>query len=246
MRVVALVLLPLLAAAGCGSAAEGSGTVTVFAAVSLTDAFTEVAEAYEDAHPGSHVVLNLASSTQLAGQIVAGAPADVFASADEVQMQVVADAGLAVEPRLLLGNRMAIVVEAGNPLGVAGLADLADPDLVVVLAAPEVPAGRYARVVLQAAGVTVAPASEEATVRSVLSKVVLGEADAGIVYASDVVAAGADATGIEIPADVDAVVRYPISVVKGAPNPDGAAAFVEFAASATADAVFLYHGFTRP
>jgi molybdate transport system substrate-binding protein len=234
----------LLAAAlaGCGGSAHAS--VTVFAAASLTDAFADVATAFEAAHPDTRVVLNLASSSRLAAQILSGAPADVFASADRAQMERVGDAGLVVAPQVFATNTMVLVTEAGNPLGITGLADLADPGIVVVLAAEEVPAGRYASEVLTAAGAAVGPASREATVRSVLAKVSLGEADAGIVYATDAAAAGV--TVIEIPDAVNVTASYPIAVVADAPNRSGAAAFVSFVHSPEAGAILARHGFGTP
>jgi len=164
---------------GSAPTSEPSGEVVVFAAASLTDALEAIAADLEAATPGLDVVFSFAGSQQLAAQIAEGAPADVFASADETQMDVVADAGLvAGEPRTFARNSLAIAVEPGNPLGIRGLADLARADVTLVLADEDVPAGRYAAAALEAAGVTVAPASLEVDVRAVLSKVALGEADA--------------------------------------------------------------------
>lgn len=242
MRAGTAVLLAA-AIAGCGGSG-GRDTITVFAASSLTDVFTEAAAAFEEANPGLEVVLNLASSSRLAGQIVSGAPADVFASADEVQMGVVSQAGLASEPRVFATTSMVIATGAGNPLDIRGLADLADPGLVVLLASEEVPAGRYAAQVLAAAGTTIRPSSREATVRSVLAKVALGEADAGIVYASDLTAA--DVAGVEIPQEFNVNARFPITALAGARNPSGAAAFVAFVRSPEVAPILARHGFTGP
>lgn len=222
----------------------GDETVTVLAAASLADALEAVAEAHEDGGDGAAVRLSVGGSQQLATQVLEGAPADVFASADQRQMARVVDAGLAEgDPEVFVHNELAIVVPAGNPRGVGGLDDLPDPDLAVVLAAPEVPAGRYARQALEAAGVDVAPVSLEADVRSVLAKVALGEADAGIVYASDVVASDAAVEAVAIPAAHDVVADYPVAVVVGGPNPAGARAFVAFLHTEQARAILDRFGF---
>lgn len=224
-----------------------TGELTVLAAASLTDAFEAVAERLGALHPDLSITLGFAGSQQLAAQIAAGAPADVFASANDVQMQRVADAGLlAGEPVVVASNRLAIAVETGNPRAVQGLADLADDDVAVVLAAEAVPAGRAARSVLDAAGVRVDPVSLEADVRSVLSKVALGEADAGLVYSSDVVTAAARVDSVRIPDDENVDVRYPVAVLADAPNPVAARAFVDFLRSTEGRSVLADVGFRAP
>ena len=240
----------------CGSApadsdvdatSDVSGELIVFATASLTDAFEEMRDAFVATHPDVEVVFNNAGSQTLARQIIEGAPADVFASADTVQMDVVADAGeLAGEPAPLATNRLAIAVEPGNPMGIAGLADLSDPQVVVVLPAEEVPAGRYARQVLDAAGVVVSPASLEQSVRAALAKVELGEADAAIVFASDLVAAAGRAEEVRVPDDQNVVAQYPIAVLADAPNPVTAQAFIAFVRSDTGQQVLAEAGFTSP
>lgn len=254
MRGTALLLACIALLAACGpsgeetSAAEGvEGETLVFAAASLTDGFGEVAAAFEEEHPGVPVTLNLAGSQQLAGQLLEGAPADVFASANATQMQRADDEDLlAAAPEIFVRNTLAIAVEPGNPEGVTGLEDLARDELVIVLAAEEVPAGRFARMALDGAGVTVTPASLETDVRAVLSKVELGEADAGIVYSSDVVAAGDGVTGVEIPEEENVVAAYPVAPLEGAPNPEGAAAFVQFLRSPRAQEILTGFGFASP
>lgn len=270
MRHVALLLAGIALLAACGSAGEqtavapvtpasastaattgGSeefgGEVLVFAAASLTDAFGAIATGFEEAHPGTSVTLNLAGSQQLAGQILAGAPADVFASANAAQMARITEEGLtSAQPVTFAENSLAIAVEPGNPKDVAGLGDLARDDLVVVLAAEEVPAGAFARQALDAAGVGVRPASLETDVRAALSKVQLGEADAGIVYASDVVAAGDGVTRVEIPAAENVLASYPVAPLEAASNPEGAAAFVDFLRSPTARETLTGLGFRSP
>lgn len=267
-RLIPLALLLALLAAACGTAdrtaveapatasaaaaddpgddapAAVAGEVVVQAAASLTDAFDEVVAAFTEANPEAGVIVNYAGSQSLATQILEGAPADVFASANAAQMQVVADEGLlAGEPRVFATNALAIAVEAGNPFGITGLADLADPSLVLVLADPEVPAGDFAAQALEAAGVAVTPSSLEVDVRSVLSKVELGEADAGIVYTTDLVTAGDAVQGVAIPEEENVLASYPIAALADAPNPGGAAAFVDFVLSPAGQAILREHGF---
>jgi molybdate transport system substrate-binding protein len=231
-----------------GPAGDGrSGEVLVFAAASLTDAFGAIADAFTDANPQVEVVLNLAGSQTLASQIVEGAPADVFASANAAQMDVVAEAGaLARAPEVFTANRLAIAVEPGNPLGITGLQDLADPELLLVLPAEEVPAGRYARQALDAAGVAATPVSLERDVRAARSKVELGEADASIVYASDIVAADGRVDGVELPAEQNVPAAYPIARLAEAPNAEVADAFVAFVLSAPGQTILAEYGFTAP
>lgn len=253
-RTLAALSAPMafLAACAAGPAdAGGSGgpdPLVVFAASSLTEAFEALGAAFATIDGGVPVVLNPAGSQTLAAQLIEGAPADVFAAADATQLARVADAGLLAGPaEPFATNRMAIAVEPGNPRGITDLADLARDDLLVVLPAAEVPAGRYARAVLAAAGVTVVPVSLEPDVRAALSKVTLGEADATIVYTSDVAAAGGRVTGVAIPADLNVIATYPIAVLAGAPaGVDAAARFVAFVRSAEGRRILADHGFDAP
>jgi molybdate transport system substrate-binding protein len=234
------------AASGSGSGAV-SGEATVFAAASLTDAFEDIGERFEQANPDVDVAFNFESSSTLATQITEGAPADVFASASQATMDTVDEAGLVAGERTdFAGNSLQIAVEPGNPKGVESLEDLAQPDLTVVLAAEEVPAGEYARQALDEQGIEVEPASLETDVRAVLSRVALGEADAGIVYVSDVVAAGGDVEGIEIPADQNVPASYPIATLGEAPNPEAGEAFVEYVLSDEGQEVLNEFGFSSP
>ena len=206
---------------------ELTGELLVSAAASLTDVFAELGAAFAAEHPEVEVVFNLGSSSGLATQLVEGAPSDVFAAADMQPMEVVAAAGLVDDPAVFATNRLEIVVEPGNPLGITGLADLARDDVILVLAGEEVPAGRYAAEVLDAAGVRADPASLELDVRAVLGKVATGEADVGIVYHSDVVAGGERVEGVAIPAEANVVAEYPIAVLETSQVPELSAAFVE-------------------
>lgn len=224
-----------------------SGDITVFAAASLTAAYTEIGKAFEVEYPDSKVTFSFASSSDLVTQINEGAPADVYASADEANMTKLVDAGgNAGEPEVFATNSLQIIVEPGNPKGIESVADLAGSDVLYVTCAPEVPIGKYAAQVLTTAGVTVTPVSLEENVKGIVTKVTLGEADAGIVYTTDVIAAGADAEGIDIPADLNVVATYPLVATAEAPNPDGAAAFIAFVLSEQGQKILGTYGFTAP
>lgn len=217
-------------ALGCGGpndTAASDAELLVSAAASLTDVFEELGATFAAEQQAREPVFNLAGSQALTAQLLEGAPSDVFASADPEQMDLLVAEGLAGQPVLFATNVLEIVVEPGNPLGIDGLADLARDELVVVLAGEQVPAGRYAAEVLEAADVEVAPASLELDVRAVLTKVAAGEADVGIVYRSDVVASDGTVEGVPIPAEDNVVAEYHIAVLDAAEHPRAAAAFVD-------------------
>ena len=219
----------------------------VFAGSSLTDAFNRAGAEFIKTNPRVGFSFNFGSSSTLATQITNGAPADVFASADETNMQKVVDANLADGPPIpFAGNRLEIAVAAGNPKKIASLTDLARPDVVLVLAAPTVPAGKYALEALSKAGVTAKPVSQEVDVRAVLNKVNLGEADAGVVYVTDVKSAGGRVTGVEIPTQYQVVARYPIAVVKDSKNAALAHRFVDYLVSPAGQSVLAEFGFSKP
>jgi molybdate transport system substrate-binding protein len=231
------VLVP--AVAGCGGGERGR--LVVFAASSLTDVFSELETVFEADHPDVDVVLNFGGSSSLATQIEQGAPADVFAAADEATMaRAVAAFDPAPVPVTFAGNRLAIAVRPGNPMGITGLDDLARPELVVVLAAPEVPAGAYAAAELAAAGVVPEPDSYEQSVRSVAAKVALGEADVGIVYRTDVVA---DADLEEVSSDTGVAAVYPIVAIT---DTDAAVEFVRLVTGPTGRQALHDAGFVLP
>ncbi|MEY2847899.1 MAG: hypothetical protein RI885_564 [Actinomycetota bacterium] len=205
------------------------GTLTVFAAASLTDAFGAIADDFEAAHPDVTVVLNLGGSSALAEGIVSGAPVDVFAAASAATMSTITDGGLSTEtPQTFAGNTLEIAVPAGNPADITGLESFADPEAVIALCAPEVPCGAASTRLLAAAGVTPVADTLEQDVRAALTKVELGEVDAALVYATDVLAAGDAVEGIEAAGAADVVSAYPIVALTAAPNPDAAEAFVAF------------------
>jgi molybdate transport system substrate-binding protein len=247
-RPIAAALLSLaLVASGCGDDGGAEGELLVFAAASLTDAFADVEAAFEADNPGVDVTFNFAGSSSLREQILEGAPADVFASANGSNMTTVADAGaLADEATLFARNLLQIAVPAGNPGDVTGLADFADPDLLIGLCAEGVPCGDFGREALAAARVVPEIDTNEPDVRSLLTKIEADELDAGIVYVTDVIAAGDLVEGIDIPDDLNVIAPYPIAPLADAPNPEAAAAFVAFVLSPEGQAILARYGFAAP
>lgn len=242
--VATLVSATLAGGPALGAPTPAGGTVTVFAAASLTASFQALAAAFEPAHAGTHVQLNFAGSPTLVQQIGDGAPADVFASADETNMQkVVEQHAVTGTPSIFTRNTLEIAVAPGNPKHLAALVDLAKPGLIVALCGPTVPCGRYTAEAMTKAGATMPAASQEPDVKAVLTKVSLGEADAGIVYVTDVKAAAGKVQGVPIPEPGNVVARYPIAVLAHAPNPIGGAAFVAFVLSADGQRVLATFGF---
>lgn len=253
LLLAALTATAALALAGCSAdaepAASGSApaeqTLTVFAAASLSDTFTELADDFEAAHEGVTVSLVFDGSSGLASQITEGAPADVFAAANESTMQTVVDAGFAADPQIFVSNVLEIATPPGNPAGIATFADLAEPGLTLVVCAAEVPCGAATEKIEQATGITLTPVSEENAVTDVLGKVSSGEADAGLVYATDVLSAGDSVLGIPFAEADEAVNLYPIAALTDAPQSALAAEFVDFILSAPAQTVLTDAGF-RP
>ena len=269
-----LVLIGLLVAlAGCAPAATviptsppqptattapEPATLTVFAAASLTDAFNEIKGDFEAAHPGVTIVYNFAGSNALAQQLGEGAPADVFASANATQMNVAIDAGRVVTgtTQVFVRNRLVVIVPTGNPGGVATLQDLAKSGLKIVFAAKEVPVGQYSLDFLDKAAqdatfgatfkddVLANVVSYEENVRAVLTKITLGEGDAGIVYTSDVSGDAANQTEqLEIPDDLNTIAKYPIGTVSDSANPELAQAFMDYVLSPEGQTVLAAYGF---
>ena len=220
------------------------GDITVFAAASLTEAFTEVGEAFTAANPDASATFSFDASSALVQQITEGAPADVFASADVANMDKLIDAGLnGSEPVIFATNLLTIIVAPDNPLGITGVADLTNPDIKTVICAPEVPCGNYANQIFTTAGVTVTPVSLEQNVRSVVTKVTAGEADAGIVYVTDVMSAGDAADMVEIPEEINVLAEYPIATVAASELQDVDEAFIDFLAGPDGQAILAAYGF---
>ena len=258
MKRLAIVIAAALVLSGCASTPEPAaspsatadaleGSITVFAAASLKATFTELASQFETEHPGTTVELNFAGSSDLVTQITEGAPADVFASADTKNMTKVTDAALNEgEPVDFATNVLEIAVPPGNPAGIETFADLANPNVKLVICAPAVPCGAATVTVETATGVALTPVSEESAVTDVLGKVTSGEADAGLVYVTDVIGAGDAVEGIEFDESGEAVNSYPIVALGDSAAPDVAQAFVDFVASAAGQKVLAAAGFGTP
>jgi molybdate transport system substrate-binding protein len=242
-----LLLIATLATPAAGGDRSPRVDVTVFAAASLRDAFGEIAGALETQRPDLDVESNFAGTSMLVQQVLEGARADVFASADEANMARLATAGaLAAPARVFAANGLAIVVPRGNPKRIASLADLTAPGLVLAFAAPAVPAGRYAAEAFRKAGLAMPPASQETDVKAVVGKAALGEIDAGVAYVTDVVAAAGAVESVPIPAASNVVARYPIATLREASNPSGGQAFLEFVLSPAGQAILQRWGFLPP
>lgn len=246
----ALLALPLAACGDDGGDTDGDGgqdaTLTVFAAASLTKPFEQLEKTFEDAHPGVDVKLSFGGSSDLVAQITDGAAADVFASADTKNMDKLTSADLAAgTPAEFATNTLVIAVPPGNPGKVSGLADLAKDDLDVVVCAPEVPCGSAAEQVAEKAGVRLAPDSEEQSVTDVLGKIEAGEGDAGLVYVTDVEAAGDKVEGVEFPEAAEVVNHYPIVAVKDAAHADLAQQWIDLVLG-DGQAVLTAAGFGPP
>ncbi len=231
---------------GGSSTAGPTGAITVFAAASLQESFTRIGRDFEAANPGASVTFNFGPSSGLATQIVQGAPADVFASAAGGPMEQVVSAGAAADPKPFVANVLAIAVPPANPAGITRLADLARPGVKVAVCQPQVPCGTVAAKVLGNAGLTVRPVTLETDVKATLTKVQLGEVDAGLVYVTDVRAAGDRVRGIAIPADVNASTTYPVAALTRSAQAPTARAFVAYVLSQAGRDVLARAGFAEP
>jgi molybdate transport system substrate-binding protein len=249
----ATVLAAAVLVAGCSSSPQATsgtgaptGGITVFAASSLTSVFAELGKRFEAEHPGTTVRFSYGASSALAQQILSGAPADVFAAASVATMKQVVDGGSAADPQTFATNVAAIAVSPAATTSITSVADLAKPGVKVALCQPQVPCGALAQSVLAKADVTVKPVTQGLDVKSTLAYVSSGEADAAIVYATDIKAAGSTVKGVQIPAAVNGSTAYPIVVVTGSKNPDLARSFTEFVRSASGLSVLTAAGFRSP
>lgn len=237
--------LVLLAVTACGGGGEAEKkTLVVFAAASLQDTFTELEAVFEAEHEGVDVVVSFGGSSDLATQIRGEVPVDVFASADTATMETLGDR--AIDPQVFATNTLQIVVPPGNPAGIQTFDDLADTGLDLVVCAPEVPCGNATLEVAASAGVELQPVSQEQSVTDVLGKVVSGEADAGLVYVTDVISAGDAVEGIAFPEATSVVNSYPVALVEGAGQEDLAREFIELVLGATGQRVLSDAGFGTP
>ena len=254
--------LAAIAIAGCSSSGSGSssassspsasasaattGAITVLAAASLQETFTELGKQFEAAHPGDTVKFSLGPSSGLATEITSGAPADVFASAAPANMDTVVKAGDASSPQDFARNTAEVAVPPKNPASVASVTDLAKSSVKVALCQPQVPCGVVAAEVFKNAGITVKPVTLQPDVKSVLTQVELGSVDAGVVYVTDVKAAGAKVKGVTIPASENASTLYPIATISGSTHKSEAQSFVSYVLSPTGQQVLAAAGFRQP
>jgi molybdate transport system substrate-binding protein len=252
--------LAAVALAGCSSSSSGgaastaspasssasTASITVFAAASLTGTFTEIGKQFEAAHPGDKVTFSFGPSSGLATQITNGAPADVFASAAPANMDQVVTAGDASNPQDFAKNIMEVAVPPSNPANVKSVNNLAKKSVKVALCQPQVPCGVVAAEVFKNAGITVKPVTLEADVKSVLAQVELNEVDAGMVYVTDVQAAGTKVKGVQIPADDNASTLYPIATISKSSHQSVAQAFVAYVLSPAGQQVLSAAGFEKP
>ncbi len=250
-KLIALLLAVLMAAAlgACSGSSQATGngnggSLTVFAAASLKASFTELAKTFEARHPGTTVTLSFAGSADLAAQINQGAPADVFASADTGNMEKVQEAGLVDgKPRIFATNTLAIAVPPGNPAGIRSFPDLAKPGIRLVQCARQVPCGAAVAAIEQRTGTDLTPVSEENSVADVLGKVISGEADAGLVYVTDVRSAAGKVEGVPFPEAAGAVNSYPAAVLANSRNSAAARAFLDLLVSSDGEQVLAAAGF---
>jgi molybdate transport system substrate-binding protein len=254
--------LAVVAAAGCSSSTSSkptaastgtrsvgtntSGSITVFAAASLQGTFTQLGKQFEAAHPGSKVTFSFGPSSGLATQIINGAPADVFASAAVKNMDQVVSAGKAAGPSDFARNKMEVAVPPGNPGHVTSVDNLAKSSVKVAVCQPQVPCGVVAKEVFSNAKISVSPVTQETDVKSVLTKVELGDVDAGMVYVTDVKAAGSKVKGVKIPSSENATTTYPIATVSKSSHAATARAFVNYVLSPTGQKVLTAAGFEKP
>jgi molybdate transport system substrate-binding protein len=242
---LAFVLLP--ACSGPASSSTAGSTIQVSAASSLSRAFQDLGSAFQELHPTIRVQMNFAGSSTLVTQLENGAPADVFASADQANMDKVAAASLLEGgSQTFARNKLTIVVAKGNPKRITGLRDLSRAGVTTSMCGPDVPIGRYARQALANAGASVPQGSHELDVKQVLSRVMLGQADAGIVYSTDAQGAPAKVESVDIPADQNVVASYPISAVKSGGNSAAGRQFVDFVLSDQGRSVLTSDGFLVP
>ena len=255
MRRFAVILAALVAvaAAGCSSSSSTSstpssstGTITVFAAASLMQTFTQLGKQFEAAHKGDTVKFSFGPSSGLATEITSGAPADVFASASPATMDVVVKAGDAASPQNFAKNVMEVAVPPNNPANVTSVTDLAKSSVKVALCQPTVPCGVVAAEVFKNAGITVKPVTLQADVKSVLTQVELGNVDAGMVYVTDVMAAGSKAKGVTIAASDNASTLYPIATISSSKHKSEAQAFINYVLSPAGQQVLAAAGFQKP
>jgi len=248
-RALVAALAPIIFISACTSSSESQSqtTLEVYAASSLATPFAEAGVAFEKDHPGVKVHFNLGASSDLARFVQEGAPADVFASADVANIDKVESQDLLDSPSVVFAtNYLEIIVEKGNPLNISSLEDLSNPDLIYITTNPDVPIGKYTAETLRKAGVVITPDSFESNVKGIMLKVASGEADAGIVYHSEVIASDGQVEGIKIPTEFNIVAEYPVGIIKNSANKKPAQDFIDFLLSPKGQALLTQYGFKTP
>ena len=248
-RALVSALAPIIFISACTSSSESQAqtTLAVYAASSLATPFEYAGLAFEGDHPGVKVQFNLGASSDLARFVQEGAPADVFASADVANMDKVESQDLLASPSVIFAtNYLEVIVEKGNRLDISSLEDLSNPDLIFVTTNPDVPIGQYTAEVLRKAGVSMTPDSFESNVKGIMLKVASGEADAGIVYHSEVIAADGQVEGIKIPTEFNVEAKYPIGIIKNSENKKHAQEYIDFLLSPKGQALLIQYGFKNP
>lgn len=244
---VAILAVAALAVVGCTAPGGAERTLTVFAAASLEEPLQQIADRLEQQQPGLDIALSVDGSASLVAQVGEGAPADILATANQETMDRAVHEGLTDgEPQVIATNRLALAVPRGNPADVRGIEDLQRPGLRVVLCAPGVPCGDAAATLADRAGITLTPVSEESSVSGVLTTITTGEADAGIVYTTDIARSDGKAQQVPIPEELAVRTTIPIAQVRGARNPDAARAFLDAATSEDGQSILAAHGFGPP
>ena len=248
-RALVAALAPIIFISACTSSSESQSqtTLEVYAASSLATPFAEAGVAFEKDHPGVKVQFNLGASSDLARFVQEGVPADVFASADAANMDKIESQDLLDSPSVVFAtNYLEIIVEKGNPLNISSLEDLSNPDLIYITTNPDVPIGKYTAEVLRKAGVVITPDSFESNVKGIMLKVVSGEADAGIVYHSEVIASDGQVEGIKIPTEFNIEAKYPVGIIKNSVNKKLAQEFIDFLLSPKGQGLLSQYGFKTP
>lgn len=249
LRVTTVLVVAGATIVGCAGGEDASvdhTTITVLAAASLTESFTQIASAFEQANPGIEVIVSFGPSSGLVSQVVEGVAADVLATANESTMTAAVDAQVVGTPSIFATNSPAIAVPATNPAGITDITGLARPGVLVAMCEPQVPCGSAARQVIEASGLPIEPVTYEMDVKSVLSKVILDEVDAGMVFATDLIAAGDEVLGVPIPQDISTRVGYPIAAITDAQQGAAPADFIEFVLGDAGQDILAQFGFGPP
>lgn len=243
-RVAAImIVIPAAMTTACAQPDDEVTTVTVLAAASLTESFTEIREAFQQANPDIEVEISFGPSSGLVSQVLEGVGADVLATANTATMEQAVQGGFVEQPVTFAANSLTVAVPAGNPAGIEDFVDLTRPGVLVAVCEPSVPCGDAAQQVMAASGLPIEPVTYELDVKAVLAKVILDEVDAGMVYVTDVVAAGSRVREVMIPADISESLSYPIASIVDAPQDEAGQRFIDFVLGEQAQSILAADGF---